>query len=149
MIRDPETYEELIRYKRCVDLTKYYELTESQIEKIYDFLESDKEGKIKSSRPIKFGNNQYAYVSLKEKCDYETLKDLIARKKPKLFRVIRALKRDNGILTKHELINISGCVSEKKGNNLVYDEIISDLENLSMISKTKYKNIEFICFNYV
>ncbi|MCX4303385.1 MAG: hypothetical protein OSJ66_05220 [Clostridia bacterium] len=108
-----------------------------------------KEGKIKSSRPIKFGNNQYAYVSLKEKCDYETLKDLIARKKPKLFRVIRALKRDNGILTKHELINISGCVSEKKGNNLVYDEIISDLENLSMISKTKYKNIEFICFNYV
>lgn len=49
MIRDPETYEELIRYKRCVDLTKYYELTESQIEKIYDFLESDKEGKIKST----------------------------------------------------------------------------------------------------
>lgn len=28
---EPQTYEELIRMKRCVELTKYYELTEGGI----------------------------------------------------------------------------------------------------------------------
>ena len=27
MNKEPETYEELIRQKRCIDLTKYYELS--------------------------------------------------------------------------------------------------------------------------
>jgi hypothetical protein len=38
MNKEPETYEELIRYKRCVDLTSHYELTEEELNKIYDFL---------------------------------------------------------------------------------------------------------------
>ena len=39
MKKEPETYEELIRQKRCIDLTKYYQLTESELEQIYNFLE--------------------------------------------------------------------------------------------------------------
>ena len=38
MNKEPETYEELIRYKRCVDLTSYYELSQEELEKIYNFL---------------------------------------------------------------------------------------------------------------
>lgn len=38
MNRQPETYEELIRYKRCVDLTRYYQLTQEELDKIYDYL---------------------------------------------------------------------------------------------------------------
>ena len=38
MNKEPETYEELIRYKRCVDLTKYYELTKEELDKIYNYL---------------------------------------------------------------------------------------------------------------
>lgn len=38
MNKEPETYEELIRYKRCVDLTKYYSLSQSELDKIYNFL---------------------------------------------------------------------------------------------------------------
>ena len=34
-----ETYEEIVRYKRCLDLTKYYQLTNEELDKIYDFLE--------------------------------------------------------------------------------------------------------------
>ena len=36
MNKEPETYEELIRKKRCIDLTKYYQLTAEipEIEKI-------------------------------------------------------------------------------------------------------------------
>ena len=36
---EPQTYEELIRMKRCVELTKYYELTEGELEEIYRFLD--------------------------------------------------------------------------------------------------------------
>ena len=38
MNKEPETYEELIRYKRCVDLTKYYELSKDELDKIYNYL---------------------------------------------------------------------------------------------------------------
>ena len=32
---EPQTYEELIRMKRCVELTKYYEVTEEELWEIY------------------------------------------------------------------------------------------------------------------
>ena len=38
-----KTYEELIRKKRCVDITKYYELDENDLETIYNFLKENKE----------------------------------------------------------------------------------------------------------
>lgn len=40
MMKNPETYEELIRFKKCVDLTKYYELSQDEIDKIFNFLSS-------------------------------------------------------------------------------------------------------------
>ena len=38
MIKEPETYEELIRYKRCVDLTSHYELSQEELERVYNYL---------------------------------------------------------------------------------------------------------------
>ena len=49
MNKSPETYEELIRQKRCVDLTKYYELTSIELERIYQFLEANSDGVIKGN----------------------------------------------------------------------------------------------------
>ena len=46
MNKEPETYEELIRMKRCIELTKYYELSEKELEQIYDFLENNKNGEV-------------------------------------------------------------------------------------------------------
>ena len=47
---EPQTYEELIRMKRCVELTKYYELTEEELEEIYRFLEQNPEASVKGGR---------------------------------------------------------------------------------------------------
>ena len=44
MNKEPETYEELIRRKRCINLTKYYELTQDDLNEIYNFLETHKDG---------------------------------------------------------------------------------------------------------
>lgn len=38
MFDKPETYEELIRKKRCVELTKHYNITKEDLETIYNFL---------------------------------------------------------------------------------------------------------------
>lgn len=38
MNKEPETYEELIRYKRCVDLTSHYDLSQEELNKIYNYL---------------------------------------------------------------------------------------------------------------
>ena len=46
MNKEPETYEELIRYKRCVDLTKYYQLSEENLNKIYNYLASNENGTV-------------------------------------------------------------------------------------------------------
>ena len=50
MNKEPETYEELIRKKRCIDLTKYYELSQSDLEQIYDFLEANPNGQVKAGK---------------------------------------------------------------------------------------------------
>ena len=46
MNKEPETYEELIRKKRCIELTKYYSLTMEDLEKIYNYLTINPDGKI-------------------------------------------------------------------------------------------------------
>ena len=46
MNREPETYDELIIQKKCIELTKYYSLTMEQLEEIYDFLKNNKNGNI-------------------------------------------------------------------------------------------------------
>ena len=40
-MKEPETYDELVRYKKCVDLTSYYNLTTDDLNKIYEFLGSN------------------------------------------------------------------------------------------------------------
>ena len=45
-MKEPETYEELIRYKHCVDLAKYYELSEDNLKLVYDFLTLYKDGEV-------------------------------------------------------------------------------------------------------
>ena len=50
MNKEPETYEELIRKKRCIDLTKYYELSQADLEQIYNFLESNPNGQVRAGK---------------------------------------------------------------------------------------------------
>jgi len=47
MNKEPETYEELIRQRRCVDLVKYYNLTDKQLNEIYEFLKNNPTGIVK------------------------------------------------------------------------------------------------------
>ncbi|MFQ7204213.1 hypothetical protein [Waltera sp.] len=57
---EPQTYEELIRMKRCVELTKYYEVTEEELWEIYHFLEQEPEAFIKgATEPVPHHRAEY------------------------------------------------------------------------------------------
>ena len=47
MKEEAKTYEELIRKKRCIDITKYYELDENDLETIYTFLKENPAGVVR------------------------------------------------------------------------------------------------------
>lgn len=47
MNKEPETYEELLRKKKCIKLTKYYELSQVELEQIYDYLTNNPDGQVR------------------------------------------------------------------------------------------------------
>lgn len=50
MHKEPETYEELLRQKRCLDLTIYYPLSLKELNQIYDFLSENPDGEVLGER---------------------------------------------------------------------------------------------------
>ena len=47
MFDKPETYEDLIRKKRCIEITRHYEITKEDLETIYNFLKDNPNAIIK------------------------------------------------------------------------------------------------------
>lgn len=71
MKNEPETYEELIRKKRCIDLSKYYELTENDLEQIYSFLAANKNGQVRCGKQnisLVIGNDTANAIVIVTKC---------------------------------------------------------------------------------
>lgn len=69
MNKEPTTYEELIRYKKCVDLTKYYEVSMTELNQIYDFLEKNENGQILcTANTIALRNNNEVVMIINANC---------------------------------------------------------------------------------
>lgn len=102
-----------------------------------------KKGLIKSSNPIKFANNNFAYASNDKQTNYNNLSDLIRVEKKSLFRVVCLIKREK-VITYNELVKVSGCAIAKLGNNLVIDTIINELIYFKIAEIQRYNGITFI-----
>lgn len=102
-----------------------------------------KKGFIKSSTPIRFANNNYAYASNDKQTNYNNLSNLIRVEKKQLFRAICLIKREK-VITYNELVKASGCAVANLGNNLVIDTIINELNYFKIAKIQKYKEVTFI-----
>ena len=71
MNKEPETYEELVRYKKCVDLVSYYELSQKELDKIYNYLATH-------SKAIILGNE--SSLTLKDDSNSELPPEIINAK---------------------------------------------------------------------
>lgn len=89
MNKEPETYEELIRKKRCIDLTKYYELSQTELEQIYDFLTNNQDGNVKggtNSISLIVGSDTAHATTITAKCINSFIDGIVMSNT--LFRII-------------------------------------------------------------
>lgn len=88
MNSEPETYEELIRKKRCIDLSKYYELSYDEFDQIYDFLCNTKNALVKASKStiILTSKDKITPIIIQTKCLNDNIDGIIMS--DKLFRII-------------------------------------------------------------
>ena len=89
MNKEPETYEELIRMKRCVELTKYYNVTKEELEQIYNFLAANPNGQVdgkKMNLSLVVGNNVAGAVTIAARCISSAIDGVIMSNT--MFRVI-------------------------------------------------------------
>ena len=99
---------------------------------------------IRSSAPMTFGNNQYAYFSEATDFGYEILSEHIQTYKKALHRVIFALFRNNGVLTFLEAQKISGATLTNESHSVSFDSILNDLHMLQLIETHRIGETCFI-----
>ena len=71
MNKEPESYEELIRYKTCINLVKYYELSKEELDRIYNYLSTYPDAVIignENSLALKNSNIELPPVIINAKC---------------------------------------------------------------------------------
>lgn len=114
MNKDPETYEELIRKKRCIDLTKYYELSMADLEQIYKFLVDNPTGQVIGSSNLSLvvnGDTSNAVI-INSRCTDSSVDGVIMSNKE--FRILPHYESSGG---SYSGSSFSGGSSNNNNNN--------------------------------
>lgn len=70
-MKKPKTHKELIRFKKCLDLTRYYELSQDEVDRIYDYLSSNPGANIignKTGLVLKRGDQSASWEIINANC---------------------------------------------------------------------------------
>lgn len=125
-------------------LSQFSELNDSSGRKVIS--QCKKRGLIKSSEPVKFSNNQYAYSSIRSTQGYSLYKKVIKLYKPQLFRIVYALNRNNHILSLNDFYRISGVTTNPDEHTVSSEQLLEDLERLNIARKSETDGIEYLYF---
>lgn len=125
-------------------LSQFPELNDSSGRKVIS--QCKKRSLIKSSEPVKFSNNQYAYSSIQSIKGYDLYKNVIKQHKPQLFRIVYALNRNNHILSLNDFYRISGVTTNPEEHTVSSSQLIEDLESLEIARKSETDGIEYLYF---
>lgn len=124
--------------------SEYKDMTEVNARKIIS--NCSKAGRIDSSSPVTFANNQFVYYSKEANINYYLYKNNIIKYKPKLFRVIFALSRKSGIISINELCNISGVNIECDSHDIKLEKLLLDLDNLNIAELFDIEGLQYLKF---
>jgi len=118
---------------------KFPETTKANARKIIE--NAYNSGIMKCSKPMTFGNNQYAYFPRKRAITYNLLKSTIKEYKPALYRVITKLFINGGIISENEIIRLSGCNLSNPSHATTYENLLSDLRLLNIVNDINSHNV--------
>lgn len=104
---------------------------------------------IKSSKPYTFGKGQFLYLFSSVALNEDIVLDICKKGRPPVYRLLRQLKNNIGILSYYEAMKITaspGSATSTKVNTL--DDILKLLKKLGLVTQAKDKRgIDYILLN--
>lgn len=105
-----------------------------------------KSGVINSSKPISFDKGQYIYFNQNNSLNIDVLEDISKKYRPPLYRLIKMLKINDGIISYYEALKITSSPLDKhKTKKSHLDDQLDILSELDLIEfETDRKKVKYI-----
>jgi hypothetical protein len=129
-------------------LKERYGVTDSNARKILQ--RTADSGLIVSSKPITFGKGQFVYMRPESHLDFDSIKSILKKYRPPLFRILQVMEENDGIISYYEALKLSASPEEKtssKGTPVT--ELIEMFVNLELVKiETDKYDIRYIIDKY-
>lgn len=100
---------------------------------------------IVSSKPVTFGNGQYAYFSKAASLNTNIVKEITRENRPPVYHLLNLLESSNGIISYYEGLKITASpIRKEKGKSNTLDEILKMLEVLNIVEIARDNGVVYI-----
>lgn len=105
---------------------------------------------IESSKPISFKQGQYVYFKVGDSLNIDVLEEITKEYRPHLYRLIKILKINNGVLSYYEALKITASPLDGSKTKLsTLEDALSILLKLDIIKiEVDENNIKYIVFTF-
>ncbi|GCL74851.1 hypothetical protein PN4B1_48330 [Paenibacillus naphthalenovorans] len=123
-------------------LSEQFHITPANCRKIVQRMTAS--GKINSTSPITFGNNQYVYFT--RPLNKSAIKHITKKHRPSLYRLIVTLENSQGVLSYYEALKVTSSPVDREKTKMDHlDRIIQDLLHLGLIMELQtYNSVTYI-----
>ncbi|MBJ6360923.1 hypothetical protein ACFOQM_06365 [Paenibacillus sp. GCM10012307] len=123
-------------------LSERFHITSANCRKIVQRMTAS--GKINSTSPITFGNNQYVYFT--RPLNKSAIKHITKKHRPSLYRLIVTLESSLGVLSYYEALKVTSSPLDREKTKMDHlDRIIQDLLHLGFIMELQtYNSVTYI-----
>lgn len=123
-------------------LSERFHITPANCRKIIQRMTGS--GKINSTSPITFGNNQYVYFT--RPLNKFAIKHITKKHRPSLYRLIVTLENSEGVLSYYEALKVTSSPLDREKTKMDHlDRIIQDLLHLGLIMELQtYNSVTYI-----
>lgn len=88
---------------------------------------------IKSSSPVTFGNGQFVYMPIGKSLDREMIIKITERHRPPLFRILKLMEANKGIISYYEILKVAGAALDgEKTKTDTLEKLIAELTELGV-----------------
>lgn len=100
---------------------------------------------IASSKPVTFGNGQYAYFSNNARLNTNIIKEITRENRPPVYHLLNLLESCNGIVSYYEGLKVTASpIKKEKEKSNTLDEILEMLITLNIVEIVKDSGISYI-----
>lgn len=113
---------------------------------------STKKGIMKSTNPLTFGKNQYAYYSNNLSFSFNLVKDILKHNRPGLYRVLNRIEENQGLISYVEILKLSASpIKESKTKVVSFNELVSILKigKIGDVREMSFEGVNYLVKNNI